>query len=237
MYPRRPPSGVTAVPKPEQIPGAWHRLPGQVACAAGFRGPGRGGMPWAWPRPALPALPRHTRDGQERMTRSSADAGPGRPGPSPGPASCARVSARAFRARTRLGPVGSPMPGRRRLLLPPRRAPPPAVPAAPAPPAPNSSPGERPGGDRDARPLTSPESRRRRPTQPHQWAKNSGARNSRERPAPRPPPPKALPPHTPLHNAPRLGPGWGCCFQVSPLGPPGHHPDMQLMNTSAWDFP
>ncbi|XP_036063528.1 basic proline-rich protein-like [Onychomys torridus] len=119
-----------------------------------------------------------------------------------------------------------------------RRAPPPAVPAAPAPPAPNSSPGERPGGDRDARPLTSPESRRRRPTQPHQWAKNSGARNSRERPPPRPPPPKALlPPHTPLHNGPRPRAGWGCCFQVNPLGPPGHHPDIQLINKSTRDFP
>lgn len=173
--------------------------------------------------------PSRNRGVQERTarTRGSANAGPRRPGPSPGPTGCARVSARAFRARAPLGPAGSPMPGRRRLPLPPRRAPPPAVPAAPAPPAPNSSPGERPGGDRDARPLTSPESRRRRPTQPHQWAKNSGSRNSRERPAPRPPPPpKALPPHTLLHNVPRLGPGWGCCFQVSPLWasrtPPRH---------------
>lgn len=172
--------------------------------------------------------PSRTRGGQERTarTRGSVDAGPRRPGPSPGPRGCARVSARAFRARAPLGPAGSPMPGCRRLPLPPRRAPPPAVPVAPAPPAPNSSPGERPGGDRDARPLTSPESRRRLPTQPHQWAKNSGSRNSRERPAPRPPPPKALPQHTLLHNVPRLGPGWGCCFQVSPFWasrtPPRH---------------
>lgn len=183
--------------------------------------------------------PKRTRGGQEgaALTWSSTDAGPRRPSPSPGPAGCARVFARAFRARAPLGPAGSPMPSRRRLLLPPRRTPPPAVPAAPAPPAPNSSPGGRPGGDRDAGPLTSPESRRRRPTQPHQWAKNSGARNSRERPAPRPPPPKALSLHTPLHNGPRPRPGCGCCFQVSPLGPPGHHPDTQLTNKSTRDFP
>lgn len=79
---------------------------------------------------------------------------------------------------------------RRSLALPspcrraprPREAPHPAVPAAAAPPAPaahgrprhrrspeRTSPGRRAGRDRDARPLTSPESRRRRRTQPHQW--------------------------------------------------------------------
>lgn len=74
------------------------------------------------------------------------------------------------------------------LPQPRRRAPRPgeaphlAVPAAAAPPAPaargrprlcpssgRASPGRRAGRDRDVHPLTSPESRRRRPTQPHQW--------------------------------------------------------------------
>lgn len=62
----------------------------------------------------------------------------------------------------------------------PREGPRPAVPAAAAPPPPEPGPPaprsqararlpRRAGGDRDARPLTSPESRRRRQTQPLQW--------------------------------------------------------------------
>lgn len=222
LHPRRPPSGATAVPKPQQTPGAWWRLPARVAWAAGLApadrdaeacpGPGRvqrrslaqphpgragedgGADPAAARRTQVPAAPAPHLAPRAALASPPAPSGLApRSGPQGRPCQAAAAAAAASRSRRA------------------RPAPPPAVPAAPAPPAPNSSPGERPGGDRDARPLTSPESRRRRPRQPHQWAKNSGARNSRERPAPRPPPPKALPPplHTPLHNGPRPRAGWG----------------------------